>query len=158
MTSSRLCAVLVGFALLGAGCGKGDEATVATTAATTTAESTPTTAAETTTTTESTPTTAAETTTTTESTPTSVGLEQPAIWPAPSVAFDTPEAAASDFITNVFGVPSELGDFMSGDARSGEIEVLPPAETNGSGTNRSLLLMRQLGPPTLVCCSQPSTT
>ncbi|MDH4279331.1 MAG: hypothetical protein OEZ14_08975 [Acidimicrobiia bacterium] len=72
-------------------------------------------------------------------------LEQPAIWPSPGVVFDDPETAAADFVSKVFGVPPNLGEFQQGDARSGEIEVLSPAE--GGGTSiRSVLLLRQLGP------------
>lgn len=48
-------------------------------------------------------------------------------------------------MSEVFGVPPNLGEFQQGDSRSGEIEVLSPAE--GSGTAiRSVLLLRQLGP------------
>jgi hypothetical protein len=81
-------------------------------------------------------------------TPTSapVGLEQPAIWPAADVVFDTPEQAAEDFVAAVLGVPPRLGEFQQGDGRSGEIEVLAPGETDeGSTVARSLLLLRQLG-------------
>jgi hypothetical protein len=74
------------------------------------------------------------------------GLEQPAIWPGPGVVFDNPRDAAADFVSEVLRVPPELGAFQQGDSRSGEIEVLPPAETAGSGPVRSVLLMRQLGP------------
>lgn len=88
------------------------------------------------------------TSTTTSTTPTSSvpSLEQPAIWPAADVVFDSPQAAAADFVSSVFGVPPELGEFQQGDSRSGEIEVLLPAESAGSGAIRSLLLLRQLGP------------
>ena len=72
-------------------------------------------------------------------------LEQPAIWPSAGVVFDDPEAVAADFVSKVFGVPPNLGEFQQGDSRSGEIEVLSPAE--GGGTSiRSVLLLRQLGP------------
>jgi hypothetical protein len=88
-----------------------------------------------------TPTTAAPTTTL------PAGLEQPAIWPAADVAFATPEQAAEDFVAQVLGVPPELGPFMAGDSRSGEIEIFSPGEGGpGSRVVRSLLLLRQLGP------------
>lgn len=99
--------------------------------------------------TDSTTTTVVTTTTEPTSTPTSavVGLEQPAIWPAADVVFDTPEQAAEDFVAAVLGVPARLGEFQQGDGRSGEIEVLAPSETDaGPPVARSLLLLRQLGP------------
>ena len=75
------------------------------------------------------------------------GLEQPAIWPAADVVFSTPEAAAADFVEQLLGVPAVLGEFMGGDARSGEIEVFSPGEGGpGSSVVRSTLLMRTLGP------------
>lgn len=75
------------------------------------------------------------------------GLEQPAIWPAPDVVFDTPQAAAEDFVAEVLGVPPELGPFQQGDARSGEIEVFSLGEKDaGPSVLRSVLLLRQLGP------------
>ncbi len=73
-------------------------------------------------------------------------LEQPAIWPAPDVVFDTPEAAAADFVTAVLRVPATLGTFRQGDQRSGEIDVLSPGE--GAGTTpvvRGTLALRRLG-------------
>lgn len=80
--------------------------------------------------------------------PTSIdGLEQLAIWPAADVVFTTPEAAAADFVEQLLGVPPVLGEFMGGDARSGEIEVFSPGDGGaGSGAVRSTLLLRQLGP------------
>jgi Immunoglobulin-like domain of bacterial spore germination len=84
---------------------------------------------------------------TTTSTTTPAGLEQPAIWPAADVVFDTPEEAAEDFVQEVLGVPPVLGDFEQGDARSGEVDVLSPGE--GAAPNpvvRGRLLLRQLGP------------
>jgi hypothetical protein len=76
-----------------------------------------------------------------------VTLEQPAIWPAPNVVFDSPEGAAADFMSEVLDVPPALGDFQQGDSRSGEIEVLSlPEGGGGAGVVRSVLLMRQLGP------------
>lgn len=89
----------------------------------------------------STASTAAPTTTTTKP----VTLEQPAIWPAPDVVFTTPEAAATDFVKNVLGVPPNLGEFQQGDSRSGEMEVLSP-DSPGTSVLRSVLLLRQLGP------------
>jgi hypothetical protein len=90
------------------------------------------------------------TTSTTESPSTSStpeGLEQPAIWPAVDVVFDTPEAAAEDFVTEVLDVPPVLGEFQQGDARSGEVEVFSPGEGDaGTPVVRGLLLLRQLGP------------
>jgi hypothetical protein len=88
------------------------------------------------------PTTAAEPTTTAPA-----GLEQPAIWPAADVVFATPEEAAADFVTEVLGVPPELGEFQQGDSRSGEIEVFSPGE-GGAATQvgRGILFLRQLGP------------
>lgn len=89
-------------------------------------------------------TTAPDTTAPTTSEPATT--DQLAIWPAADVVFTTPEEAAADFVENALGVPAELGDFMQGDERSGEIEVFSPGE-GGAATRvvRSLLLMRQLG-------------
>jgi hypothetical protein len=114
---------------------------------TTNAEVTTTTAGEV----ETTTTTAAEVeTTTAEVTTTAVspaGLEQPAIWPAAGVVFETPEAAAEDFVVQVLGVPPTLGEFQQGDSRSGEMEVFSPGEGDaGRAVVRGLLLLRQLGP------------
>ncbi len=123
-----------------AACGSDESATTTTvtTASTTTTEGSTTSQA-----------TTSEAPSTTEGTTTTapVGLEQPAIWPASSVVFTTPEEAAADFVSNVLGVPPQLGVFMQGDSRSGEIEVLSlPEGGDGEGVPRSLLLMRQLGP------------
>lgn len=71
---------------------------------------------------------------------------QPAIWPAVDVVFTTPEAAATDFLANVFGDGPTLGEFMAGDSRSGEFEVFATAEGAQIGQARSVLFMRQLGP------------
>jgi hypothetical protein len=69
------------------------------------------------------------------------------MWPAADVVFATPEEAAADFVSQVLGVPPELGEFMAGDQRSGEIEVFSPGEGGpGSRVVRSLLLLRMLGP------------
>lgn len=76
-------------------------------------------------------------------------LEQPAIWPAADVVFTTPEEAAADFVREVLiaeGEP-ELGEFQQGDARSGEIVVFFPGESEGATpSERGLLALRQLGP------------
>lgn len=74
-----------------------------------------------------------------------IRLEQPAVWPAATDVFATPQAVAEDFVVRVLGVPPEIGEFMAGDARSGEIEVFSPGEA-GVETVRSILLVRQLGP------------
>lgn len=74
------------------------------------------------------------------------GLEQLAIWPAPTLAFPTPEAAASDFLVQMFGVGPVLGEFRQGDASSGEFEVFATADGAVVGNARSVLAMRQLGP------------
>jgi hypothetical protein len=73
-------------------------------------------------------------------------LEQPAVWPAADVVFDTPEAAASDFVAKALGVDPVLGEFQAGDARSGEIQVFSPGEGGGARIERSVLALRQLGP------------
>jgi hypothetical protein len=78
--------------------------------------------------------------------PTLPGEVQPAIWPAADVVFTTPEAAAADFLDGVFGDGPMLGEFMQGDARSGEIEVFASENGVPIGQARSLLLLRQLGP------------
>lgn len=70
-------------------------------------------------------------------------LEQLAIWPAADVVYPSPQAAAESFITTVLGIPPNIGEFMAGDARSGEIEVFSPGDVPAV---RSLLLLRQLGP------------
>ncbi len=72
-----------------------------------------------------------------------ITLEQLALWPAASVVFASPRAVAEDFIVQVLGVPPEIGDFMAGDSRSGEIEVFSPGSPPSP---RGLLLLRQLGP------------
>jgi hypothetical protein len=60
--------------------------------------------------------------------------------------FDTPEAAAADFLAGVFGDGPMLGEFMAGDSRSGEIEVFASADGAPIGQPRSVLFLRQLGP------------
>jgi hypothetical protein len=129
-----------------AACGTDDDGAALTTAETTTTIDAPATTADTTTTTTTMP---ADTTTTVDQTTTTQvpGLEQPAVWPAPGVDFQTPQAAAENFVAEVLGVPPTLGEFQQGDARSGEIEVLSPGEgTDATPMVRSRLLMRQLGP------------
>jgi hypothetical protein len=83
------------------------------------------------------------TTTTTTTTPNTLG--QAAVWPAPSTVFDTPEAAAADFVAQALGVPPVLGEFQQGDSRSGEIEVFSQPENGGTAVLRSRLLLRRLG-------------
>jgi hypothetical protein len=78
------------------------------------------------------------------------GLDQPAIWPAPDVVFATPEEAAADFVSSVLiseGDPV-LGEFLQGDARSGEIPVLFAGETGDLDPplEAGLLFLRQIGP------------
>jgi hypothetical protein len=72
-----------------------------------------------------------------------IQLEQLAIWPSATEAFATPREVAEDFLLRVFGLPPVIGEFMAGDARSGEIEVFSPGEVE---TLRAILLVRQLGP------------
>ncbi len=72
-----------------------------------------------------------------------VRLEQPALWPAASEVFTSPTAVAEDYLLRVFGLPPTIGEFMAGDARSGEIEVFSPGDVE---TLRAILLLRQLGP------------
>lgn len=87
----------------------------------------------------------AGTTSTSTSSPAASELGQPAIWPAPDVAFDTPEAAAQDFVQKVLGVPPVISDFRQGDARSGEIEVYSAGEGGDRRILRGTLLLRRLG-------------
>jgi len=149
----RLIAALSLVAVLLAGCGDDtatDESTTSTTSTTaassTSDRSTSSTAASTTASSQSTTTTGSATTSSGSSSTTGVPtLEQPAIWPVPGVVFDSPGAAAADFVSKVLGVPPNLGEFQQGDSRSGEIEVLSPDETGGTAI-RSVLLLRQLGP------------
>ena len=109
MRFARVVAAVVLFVGVSAGCGDDD-----------TGEGPTTTSAPSSTTT--TTTTTAPTSTTSSTTTTSVPtLEQPAIWPAADVVFDTPQAAVADFDSSVLGVPPELGEFQQGDSRSGEI-------------------------------------
>lgn len=88
-----------------------------------------------------------DTTAPTTVTPTTVPAEmQLPIWPAADVVFTTPEAAANDFLANVFGEGPVLGDFMAGDSRSGEFEVFATAEGTPIGEARTVLFVRQVGP------------
>jgi len=73
-----------------------------------------------------------------------VTLEQPAIWPGASDVFTTPESVVDDFVLSILGVPPVVGEFMAGDARSGEIGVYSPGE-GGAEILRSIILVRQLG-------------
>ncbi len=57
-----------------------------------------------------------------------------AMWPSPDKTFTTPKQAAEDFVSRVFDVPPELGEF--GD---GTIDVL------SNGHVRATLALRQLG-------------
>jgi hypothetical protein len=148
------CGVLV--SSLAASCGDNDDGApsesstpavvVTTTDAPTTTAAVPTTAAMPTTMPEVTtelPTTAVLPSTTVAP----VGLEEPAIWPAADVVFESPEAAAEDFVATVLGVPPRLGEFRQGDSRSGEIQVFSIGEGDvGPPVARGLLLLRQLGP------------
>lgn len=96
--------------------------------------------------------TTVEATTTTEMVTTSttefVEAAQPAVWPASDVVFETPEEAAADFISTVFGIEPLLGEFREGDSRSGEIEVLSPGDDDDPSTvspTGVMLLLRRLG-------------
>ena len=139
-TSHALPAVIATAALL-IGCGNDAGDTASTTTVPTTTTST------TTSTTSPTATTMASTSTTTVSATTTsevVSDLQPAIWPAADVVFATPQEAAADFVANVLHVAPLLGEYVGGDARSGEIEVFSPGETTPG--SRSLLFLRMLGP------------
>ncbi|MCV2394976.1 Gmad2 immunoglobulin-like domain-containing protein [Actinotalea sp. M2MS4P-6] len=71
--------------------------------------------------------------------------EQPAVWPAADTVYATPEEAAADFVEQALGVPPNLGEFMAGDSRSGEMQLLFAGEDGATPIERSLLLLRQLG-------------
>jgi hypothetical protein len=76
-----------------------------------------------------------------------VQLDQPAIWPASDVVFDTPEQAAATFVLNVLGVEPVLGNFLAGDSRSGEIQVFSAGDGEGSDVlERGTLGLRIIGP------------
>jgi hypothetical protein len=137
---TRTAVLFSALALLASGCGS-DDGEASPTSATTPSSSAATTAEAPAT---SGGTSAPGTITTTEP----AAPVQPAIWPAADVVFDTPEDAATDFVTEVLEVPPVLGEFREGDARSGEIEVFSGGEAGSPGPKipRSLLLLRQLGP------------
>jgi hypothetical protein len=145
----RLITWLVTAALLAA-CGSDQSGGGVSTSepAITTTEPATTTTEPATTTTEPAATTQPASTTTQPETTTSepAQLEQPAIWPAADVVFETPEAAAADFLENVFGEGPLLGEFRAGDQRSGEMEVFASVDGEPIGLARSVLLLRQLGP------------
>lgn len=124
------------------GCSDDSPSTAPTTASPTTS-TVP--APSTTTTSTTTSTTTTTSSTTTSSSTTAPEARQPAIWPAPTVVFDTPDAAAADFVEAVLGVPAVLGPFEAGDARSGEMIVFSPGEGT-TPVERSRLLLRRLGP------------
>jgi hypothetical protein len=77
------------------------------------------------------------------------------------VVFTTPEAAAADFVTQVLAVPPNLGEFVQGDSRSGEIDVLSPPEGGGTPVPRAVLFLRQLGPRSswfVIAAGSPDTS
>ena len=83
---------------------------------------------------------------TTAEPPAQQALEEAAIWPAADVVFDTPQAAADDFLVSVLGA-GVLGEFQQIDARNGEIEVRSNADAPpGTTFPRALLQLRQLRP------------
>jgi hypothetical protein len=67
-----------------------------------------------------------------------------AVWPSAEVVFDTPEAAAEDFVTQALGVPASLGEFQAEDARSGWMDVFFAG--GGVPALRSSLVVSELGP------------
>jgi hypothetical protein len=108
----------------------------------TSAPTAPVTAASDAATTPATPTTDAAT-----DAPPAVALAQAAVWPAPGVVFATPEEAAADFVSTVFGVEPVLGPYRAGDQRSGEIDVLFAGEGDGGEPQvNSGLSVRRLPP------------
>ncbi len=121
MAVMRLISTVVAVGLIAASCGSDDDTSAPTTTATTA-------------------TTAPATTTTIVASP-----AQPAIWPANDVVYTTPNLAAADFVEQALTVPPVLGEFIAGDARSGEIEVFSAGETNAR-ILKATLLLRQLGP------------
>ncbi|MFV0258572.1 MAG: hypothetical protein ACK5PP_09020 [Acidimicrobiales bacterium] len=64
-----------------------------------------------------------------------VGPDQPMVWPADDVLFDTPEQAVEDFMVTGLGVPAETGSFRAGDPTSGEIDLL----FTGEGGDREIV-------------------
>ena len=147
MSVRRILATMV-VALIPLGCGSdGDSGSDTTTTTTTGDSAAPTSVPVTSVSATSTSSMSAPSTTTGPTTSPSevTQLEQPAIWPAADIVFETPEQAAADFVTTVLGVPPTLGEFVGGDSRSGEIEVFSPGES-GVPVSRGLLLLRMLGP------------
>ena len=146
-TSHALPAMIATAALL-IGCGNdaGDTASTTTASTTTVPTTVPTTTTTSTTSPTATTMASTSTTTTVAATTTSevVSDLQPAIWPAADVVFATPQEAAADFVANVLHVAPLLGEYVGGDARSGELEVFSPGETTPG--SRSLLFLRMLGP------------
>jgi len=73
--------------------------------------------------------------------------EGAAIWPGVDVVFETPEDAASDFVTVVLGLEAVLGEFRQLGPRSGEIEVRSDADSPpGIMFPGALLYLARLGP------------
>lgn len=71
-----------------------------------------------------------------------------AVWPAHNVVFDTPQAAAADFVRVGVGVDPLLGPFVPGGSLRGEIEVYSPLDDDDPSTVRptgTILSMRRLG-------------
>jgi hypothetical protein len=125
--AAAIIAVIVGVVVL-----TGDDDDTAVVSDTTTTEATTTTTADTTTTTEATTTTAAFATVD----PANAAFPDPTT----SRRFDSPEAVAQAFATDLVGFSAPvLGPFQQGDARSGEIEVR--AFEDGAPTT---VLVRQL--------------
>ncbi len=133
---ARRRALLVALALVAGSCGSDGSS-----ASTTTATSAPSTSTSPTTAT--TATTGSASTSTTGGATTVPALEQPAVFPAASVHFASPDEAARAFVTQVLKVPVNIGPFQAGDARSGEINVYG-AQGQSTATVRTVLL-RQLG-------------
>lgn len=152
MKRTSIISAMAALAILAGACGGGDDNAGDTTTSTTDADQTTVTSDGSTTTqpsTTETSTTGSTSSTSSEPTTSTSGAkttDQPAIWPAVGVVFDSPDAAAADFVSEVLGVPPNLGEFQQGDARSGEIEVFSPGEGGGTSVSRSVLLLRQLGP------------
>jgi hypothetical protein len=83
------------------------------------------------------------TTTTTEATTTSTAGEASTTSTTAAPVESDPHDAAEAFMVAAFpGTNATLGDFQQGDARSGEIPVLRPAEGGGTANLASTLLLR----------------
>jgi hypothetical protein len=67
-----------------------------------------------------------------------------ALFPAPGVVYDTPDAAARAFVEEVMGVPARLSAFRGGDSLSGEIEI--GVEGASEDAVRGTILLRRAGP------------